>query len=194
MASAKRPRVVPDARSGVIWLIDGAYVLKGAQGKIDYLQLRRTLQVWASENQRFDRCIFFNSCILDDEAQTRFHAWMENNGFELRLYDIKKMKATCPTCNTCFHRQVQKGVDVGLCTVLLELADDYRRVVLTAGDGDFIDAIRVVKRKFKEVYISGFRSSMSSEFRQEATKMHWIEDVPDGASSLLAFQSKNKMY
>ena len=51
-------------KTGVIWLIDAAYVLKGHTGKIDYLDLRRQLQKWAIPekcNGRFDRIIFYNS-------------------------------------------------------------------------------------------------------------------------------------
>lgn len=165
-------RAREDERSGVIWLIDGAYVLKGSRdARIDYIRLRRSLQRWAAQGAHFDRCIFFNSAVPGDDKQERFHQWMRDNGFETRLYDLKEMTVECSCCGERFSRQVQKGVDVGLCTAILELADDYHRVVILAGDGDFIDAIRVVKRKFKEVYVCGFQGSMSKEFREEANEL-----------------------
>lgn len=159
-------------KTGVIWLIDGAYLLKGSIGQIDLIALRRELQEWAIPNQninnRFDRIIFFNSMKLGDEKQEGFHTWLSTMGFEVKLYGLKEMNVQCDCCNKIIKRQVQKGVDVGICTAILELADEYKRVVLTAGDGDFIDAIHAVQKKFKEVYISGFNGSMAKEFRIDA--------------------------
>ena len=34
-----------DVKSRVIWLIDGAYVLKGHKGRIDYIDIRRKMQI-----------------------------------------------------------------------------------------------------------------------------------------------------
>ncbi len=156
-------------KTGVIWLIDGAYVLKGASGQIDLIALRRELQEWAIPNRgRFDRMIFFNSQKEGDDKQQNFHTWLTTMGFEVKLYGLKEMNVQCDCCNTIIKRQVQKGVDVGICTAILELCDEYKRIVLTAGDGDFIDAIRAVKKKFKEVYISGYNGSMAGEFRVES--------------------------
>jgi uncharacterized LabA/DUF88 family protein len=157
-------------KTGVIWLIDGAYLLKGATGRIDLISLRRELQEWSipQQNGRFDRIIFFNSMKEGDKKQEGFHAWLETMGFDVRLYGLKEMNVKCDCCNIIIKRQVQKGVDVGICTSILELSDEYKRIVLTAGDGDFIDAIHAVQRKFKEVYISGYNGSMSGEFRTDA--------------------------
>ena len=156
-------------KTGVIWLIDGAYLLKGASGQIDLISLRRDMQEWAIPNHgRFDRIIFFNSMKEGDEKQQNFHTWLKTMDFEVKLYGLKEMNVLCDCCNTVIKRQVQKGVDVGICTAILELCDEYKRIVLTAGDGDFIDAVRAVKNKFKEVYISGYQGSMAGEFRVEA--------------------------
>jgi uncharacterized LabA/DUF88 family protein len=158
-------------KTGVIWLIDGAYLLKGSQGKIDMIALRRNLQKWANNTRHFDRIIFFNSMKKGDEPQQAFHDWLTSNGFEVKLYGLKGMSVQCPRCEGCFKRQVQKGVDVGIATAILELSDQYTRLVLTAGDGDLIEAIRVVQSKFRQVYVNGFNGSMSGEFRKEANDL-----------------------
>ena len=156
-------------KSGVICVVDGAYLLKGASGQIDLIYLRRELQEWAIPNHgRFDRMIFFNSMKEGDDKQQNFHAWLQTKDFEVKLYGIKEMNVKCDCCNNIIKRQVQKGVDVGICTSILELCDEYKRIVLVAGDGDFIDAIHAVQKKFKEVYIAGYQGSMAGEFRTDA--------------------------
>ena len=164
------------SKTGVIWIIDGASLLKGASGRIDLISLRSELQEWSIPqnkfgNNRFDRVIFFNSQKEGDDKQQNFHDWLKANNFEVKLYGLKEMDVKCDCCNTIIKRQVQKGVDVGICTSILELCDEYKRIVLTAGDGDFIDAIRAVQKKFKEVYISGYNGSMAKEFRTDANAL-----------------------
>lgn len=124
---------------GILWLIDGAYVFKGAKSTDYYLDLRRELQEWSGG--RFYKIIFFNS--VKGDRQQYFHKWLYKQGFEVSLYDVKEMTVKCPCCKTKFGREVQAGVDVGICTAVL--TEKYSRLVLTAGDGDFIDALKVAK-------------------------------------------------
>ena len=163
--------------SGVIWLIDAAYVLKGHEGRIDYKSIRRNLQEWAIPNRgRFDRMIFYNSYDPSNPSE-KFTDIMESNGFEMKMYPLKFMNIYCDSCGTKGHRMVQKGVDVGIITDLLSLAYEgkYKRVVLTCGDGDFLDAIKKVKSMFKEVYISGYRCSMSNDLKNHADEIYYIQ-------------------
>jgi len=165
----KQPKRV---KTGVICLIDGAYLLSGSKSNIDMLELRCVLQKWSiSEYGHFDRTIYFNSMKMGDEKQEKFHSWLQSKGFEVKLFGLKEMDVKCPCCDKSFKRQVQKGVDVAIATYILELADQYKRLVLVAGDGDLIHAVRVVQNKFKEVYVSGFHGSMSGEFRVAADKL-----------------------
>ena len=111
-------------KSGVIWLIDAAYVLKGHKGKIDYISIRRELQKWAilyNKNRRFDRMIFYNSYDPTNPSE-KFMSIMKSNGFEMKMYPLKFMNVTCDDCYHKGHRMVQKGVDVGIITDLISLA------------------------------------------------------------------------
>ena len=67
----------------------------------------------------------------------------------VQLYKLKDLRCDCPHCGDHFDRQVQKGVDVGIATLLIKLAvqEKYERVILSAGDGDFEDAISVRQRR-----------------------------------------------
>ena len=164
-------------KSGVIWLIDGAYVLKGHKGKIDYISLRRELQEWAIPDfGRFDRMIFYNSC-CSKNTSGKFMEIMKENGFEMKMYPIKFMNILCNNCSHKGSRMVQKGVDVGIITDLLSLAYEgkYKRVVITAGDGDFIDAIEKVQSLFKEVWIAGYKRSMSQDLKDTADNIYYIQ-------------------
>ena len=38
----------------------------------------------------------------------------------VQLYTIKDLNTTCPNCSHQFHRSVQKGVDVGIATLIAE--------------------------------------------------------------------------
>lgn len=169
-----------DRKSGVIWLIDGAYVLKGHKGRIDYIDIRRKMQKWAIRNfnrsNRFDRMIFYNS-YDGNNGCGEFIDIMESNGFDMKMYSLKFMNTTCDGCGNKGNRMVQKGVDVGIITDLLSLAyeGEYDRVVITAGDGDFLDAIKKVQSMGKEVLVSGYRCSMSRDLKDHGDEIYYIQ-------------------
>ena len=163
--------------SGVIWLIDAAYVLKAHQGKIDYVDIRRQLQEWAIPNYgRFDQMIFYNSHDPKNKSE-KFMEIMKSNGFTMKMYPLKFMNVTCHECGYKGKRMVQKGVDVAIITDLISLAYEgkYKRVVLTAGDGDFLDAVLKVKSLFKEVYVAGYQCSMSRDLEYNADETFIIQ-------------------
>src|SRR4029453_2477718 len=134
-----------------IWIIDGAYMIKAAPWKFDYLKLKR--QIEQACGDPFYESYFLNSVSnTPDDFQDGFHAWLKTappRGPKMRvqLYSLKDMHLTCPNCGEHFERPVQKGVDVGIATLILKLAfqNQYERLVLSAGDGDFEDAIAYVK-------------------------------------------------
>jgi uncharacterized LabA/DUF88 family protein len=160
-------------KSGVVWLIDAAYVLKGHRGEIDYTRMRRVLQEWAIEERggRFDQIIFYNSFVEGDHRADNFNKEMERRGFNIKLFPLKRSVGACG-CD----RVVQRGVDVAICTDLLCMAFEgkFRRVVLSTGDGDLIEAIKIVKSRFQEVWLAGYKDSMSSDLAREAHKVMFL--------------------
>ena len=117
------------------------------------------------------------------EAEQSFHTWLKTappQGPKMRvqLYKLKNLHMKCPQCATAFDRQVQKGVDVGIATLMIRLATQnlYDRLVLSAGDGDFEDAISYVKSDLhKEIWISGFTNTVSADLQSYADKVIWVE-------------------
>lgn len=169
-----------------IWIVDAAYMIKAAPGHFDYLKLKNEL-----EKQNGDK--FFESYYLNStpnpptDQQDGFHTWLKTappRGPKMRvqLYKLKDVHLKCPGCSHEFDRQVQKGVDVGITTLLLKLAtqNQYERLILSAGDGDFEDAISYVKNELqKEIWISGFDESVSADLQSYANQVIWLNDCWD---------------
>jgi nijmegen breakage syndrome protein 1 len=98
----------------------------------------------------------------------------------VKLYKLKDLHVHCPQCDNKFEREVQKGVDVGIATLIVRLAaqNQYNRLILSAGDGDFEDAIAFAKEEMhKEFWLSGFDDTVSADLQSYANKMLWLGDV-----------------
>ena len=98
----------------------------------------------------------------------------------MQLYKLKTMHMRCPDCGTSFERQVQKGVDVGIATLIIKLAAQnvYDRLILSAGDGDFEDAISYVKSELhKQVWLAGSAANLSPDLQSYADNVLWMEDM-----------------
>ena len=70
-------------------------------------------------------------------------------------------------------------MDVGLATLMVKLAaqNKYDRLILSAGDGDFEDAIKYVKYECaKEVWVTGHSASLSTNLRGHADRVIRLED------------------
>jgi uncharacterized LabA/DUF88 family protein len=167
-----------------VWVVDGAYVMKSSNtlGRVDYLRLKTVLE--AELGEPFFECYYLNSTVNPPtDAQDGFHTWLKcapPSGPKMRvqLYKLKDLGVVCPQCTHGFDRQVQKGVDVGIATLVLKLAaqEQYERLVLAAGDGDFEDAIAYVKSELhKQIWIAGFSKSVSADLQSYADRVVWLD-------------------
>jgi len=166
-----------------IWIVDAAYSMKAAPGRYDILKLKQELEV--QNGSPFDESYYLNSTPSPPtDQQDAFHTWIKTappKGPRMRvqLYKLKEMRCTCPQCAKHFDKTVQKGVDVGIATLIIKLAtqDRYDRLVLLAGDGDFEDAIDYVKSELhKEIWIAGFPNSVSADLQSYSDRVIWISD------------------
>ena len=169
----------------VIWIIDGSYMMKSAPGRLDYLKLKTLLEGPGPEQRQFYECYYLDSLKSSmTDAKDSFLTWLKlapPNGpkFRLQLYKLKELHVSCPKCKHAFERMVQKGVDVGIATLLIKLAiqNKYDRLLLSAGDGDFEDAISYVKSELnKEIFIAAFQGSVSADLQSYADKVVWLDD------------------
>jgi uncharacterized LabA/DUF88 family protein len=162
--------------------VDAAYVFAAAPGKVDYVKLKAELE--KRNGGGFYESYYLNSAQdSPTEAEQSFHTWLKTappQGPKMRvqLYRLKHLHLKCPQCGTPFDRHVQKGVDVGIATLMIKLAAQnlYDRLILSAGDGDFEDAISYVKSDLhKEVWISGFTSTVSADLQSYADNVVWVD-------------------
>ena len=110
-----------------VWIIDGAYLFNfGKSTPFDYLKLK-------NEMVRLNGGPIYESYYLNStgdphaEAQNAFHTWIKSappKGPQMRvqLYKLKEQHNQCPSCGTRFDRTVQKGVDVAIATLMINLA------------------------------------------------------------------------
>ena len=168
-----------------VWIIDGAYLFSfGKTHPFDYLKLKHEL-VRLNGDPIYESYFLNSSNDPTADAQNAFHTWLKSappKGPKLRvqLYRLKNLHSTCPGCNTGFDRQVQKGVDVGIATLIIKLAvqNVYDRLILSAGDGDFEDAISYVKSELhKEVWINGSQTNLSPDLQSYSDNVLWLESM-----------------
>jgi uncharacterized LabA/DUF88 family protein len=168
-----------------ILIVDGAYLMRGAKphGHFDYVKLKALLE--RRVGTPFSESYYLNSMYdAGNEALNAFHSFMKSAPpkgpkFRVQLYDIKQMDVQCPQCGCLHKRDVQKGVDVGIATLVLKLAmqNKYDVVVLCAGDGDFKDAIaHVVDNCAKAIIVAGFEASLSTDLQSYAKSVIFLEE------------------
>jgi uncharacterized LabA/DUF88 family protein len=74
---------------------------------------------------------------------------------------------------------MQKGVDVGLATLIVRGADqgEYDNLILSSGDGDLKDALTHASQKLgKRIELCVFRWGISPDLLNLAHAIHWIDD------------------
>jgi uncharacterized LabA/DUF88 family protein len=170
----------------IVWIVDAAYLMKAAPDSFDYLRLKTVLEREAGGS--FIESYYLNSTPNPPtDQQNAFHTWLKTappRGPKMRvkLYKLKLLHNKCPQCSHNFERDVQKGVDVGIATLIIKLAtqDVYDRLILSAGDGDFEDAIAYVKEELhKEFWLSGFENSVSADLQSYANNVIWLDQFVD---------------
>jgi uncharacterized LabA/DUF88 family protein len=170
-----------------VWIVDGAYIFsygKTRPNGVDYLKLKNEIE--KMNGGPIYEAYYLNS--LQDpvtDAQNAFHTWIKSappKGPKMRvqLYKLKDNHIRCPACNHQFDRQVQKGVDVGIATLIIKLATKnvYDRLILSAGDGDFEDAISYIKSDLhKEFWVTGGQDSLSTDLQSYADRVLWLDEM-----------------
>jgi uncharacterized LabA/DUF88 family protein len=170
-----------------VWIVDAAYLYNFGRSRpngFDYLKLKNEL-VRANGGPIYESYYLNSTGDPNAEAQNAFHTWIKSappKGPQMRvqLYKLKEQHNQCPSCGTRFDRTVQKGVDVAIATLMIKLAAQgiYDRVILSAGDGDFEDAISYLKSDLrKEVWINGAQATLSADLQCYADRVLWLDDM-----------------
>lgn len=168
-----------------VWIVDGAYLFNiGKARPFDYLKLKGELV--AQNGGPIYESYYLNATRdpLSDQ-QNAFHTWLKaappkGPKMRVQLYRLKDFHCQCPQCGTAFDREVQKGVDVAIATLVIKLAVKgvYDRLILSAGDGDFEEAISYVKSDLKkEVWVNGTRGNLSTDLQSYSDHVVWLDDL-----------------
>lgn len=175
----------PTTALRTVWIIDGAYLYAhGRTRPFDYLKLKREVER-ASGGPLYESYYLNSVPPHASGAQASFHNWLKSAApigpkFRVQLYELKDLGCTCPECDYGFTRSVQKGVDVGIATLILKLATQnvYDRLILATGDGDFEDAIAYVKSELhKQVWMLGAQATLSPNLQSYADHVIWLDDL-----------------
>jgi nijmegen breakage syndrome protein 1 len=166
-----------------LWIVDASYLIKGAPDKFDYLKLRNFLE--SINGEKITEAYYLNSTQNPPtDQQDSFHTWLKTappKGPQMRvkLYKLKDLHLECNSCHQLVDKQVQKGVDVGIVTLAIKLAtqNQYDRLLLSAGDGDFEDAIDYIKTELhKELWLTGYTNSLSADLQSYAQRVIWLDE------------------
>ena len=167
----------------ITWIVDAGYLLRSSPGSFDYLLLKN--QIESMMGTSFFESYYLNSTPSNrSDAQEGFNTWLKNAPpfgpkMHVQLYRLKTVRCKCPDCSEWFDRNVQQGVDVGIVTLLMKLAvqDQYDRLLLSIGDGEYQEAISFVKREFqKEIWLCGYEGTISPDLQCYADNILWLDD------------------
>ncbi len=169
-----------------VWLIDAAYLFNAQRSvnngyNFDYLKLRKELE----KDGPISRGYYLNSTKNPpSDAQNAFNTWLktawpDGPQFIVKLYKLKEQEFRCPYCAKVIGEQMQKGVDVGIATLIVKLAyqENYENLILSSGDGDLEDALSHVREYLnKRIELCVFRYGVSPDLQSYADKIYWIND------------------
>ena len=173
-----------------LWLIDGSYIYKDMRKfqrantqynnkGVDYKKLKDKLKE-VYDIETLDSWYFNSTPDPATDAQNAYHRWLktaepQGPNIRVKLYGLKDKSYHCRNCGNDFTVKVQKGVDVGIATTALRLYERYDAIILSAGDGDFVDFIRfIVEDRDKKLYIAGFSGSISPDIQQFSTEVYLL--------------------
>lgn len=191
-----------------LWLIDASYLFNAQDShykgfKFDYFSLRQVLE---EKGGSIWRAYYLNSVRghHDDQHQDSFHNWLQlapPNGPKIitKLYGLRTLTVRNGYCFQCrqsvdvtcpnerrggthhnIGREQQKGVDVGLATLALTLANEYDTLLLSSGDGDLTDTIEHLSTYMgKRIELAVFKTGVSSELQARADQIFLLDDFAD---------------
>jgi len=69
----------------------------------------------------------------------------------------------------------QKGVDVGLATLMLTRLNDYDVLVLSSGDKDLLDAVEYAKSQGKDIELAVFKHGVAQRLINLSSQVLYLE-------------------
>lgn len=169
-----------------IWIANAAYLGNASDGLVSYLKLKHALQDCINDSIAES---FYLNAIPEAKLATQheFHSWLKTSPpdgphMRVQLYPEKEPTLLCPLCDHKLKQQIYTDIDVGIATLIVKLAAQWRydRLVLSAGDGAFQTALEYIKDELhKEFWISGFQGTISADLQMYADQVIWLDQLWD---------------
>lgn len=129
-------------------------------------------------NDKLVKIYYYNALV---KKRINEKIWKKQNDFFNRLHKIPKCKVTLCTRKSRLNilgeeYHTIKGDDIFLALDMIEdcYNDNFDRVILISGDGDFAELLKRVKRKGKEIEICYFERCVSSILLKKADRIRLI--------------------
>lgn len=160
-------------RGRTIVFIDNANIFHGqlnAGWRIDFERLQAHMEhsgeIWQT---------FFFASVTDPPKyqQTSFYEFLSRKmRYEVKLYSLGRKAVRCHSCGGSWVTRVEKGVDVGLATKMLTLANNraFDTAILVAADRDYLETIQAVKANGLRVEIMAWRGTISPEMEEASSE------------------------
>jgi len=104
--------------------------------------------------------------------QTNFYKFLKNEmHYEVILFELGRKTTKCYKCGNVRQVPVEKGVDVGVATKMLTLANNraFDTAILVAGDKDYLETVKAVKANGLRVEIIAWRGALSYALQAESS-------------------------
>jgi len=168
-------------RGRTIVFIDNSNIFHGSRQagwRIDPKKLHAYLQregdVWQA---------YFFASVTDPPRyeQTSYYRFIKHEmRYEVALFKLGQKTVRCRECGASKIVPVEKGVDVGLATKLLVLANNraFDTAILVAADKDYLETVRAVKGNGLRVEIVAWRGTISREMEAESSRpVVYLNDI-----------------
>jgi uncharacterized LabA/DUF88 family protein len=140
------------------------------------------LQAYLSREGEIWQTFFFAAATDPPRyAQTNFYQFLKNKlRYEVMIYELARRTAQCKKCGNSWPTRVEKGVDVGLATKMLTLANAraFDSAILVAADKDYLETVKAIKNIGLRVEIVAWKGSISSEMQSESSRpVIYFDDI-----------------
>jgi uncharacterized LabA/DUF88 family protein len=168
-------------RGRTIVFIDNSNAFRGqlsAGWRID----AKKLQAYLSREGEIWQTFFFAAASDPPRyQQTNFYHFLKNElRYEVIIYELGRRTIRCNECGSSWQTRVEKGVDVGLATKMLTLANNraFDTAILVAADRDYLETVRAIKNNGLRVEIVAWRGSISPEMQGESSRpVIYFDDI-----------------
>lgn len=154
---------------------DGAY-LAALSKQVDMRRFDQLMRFYSGSVP--SRSVWFGTRNPTGSDGSFFHV-LSSIGIETKHYRLARKETSCPSCSTISMREIQKGVDVGLAVFVMKemFHGRFDKLMLIAGDGDFLDLVHEIQQSGRKVYVIGTPETVSESLKDITDRIIDITDT-----------------